>query len=120
MADGSEAASLLAGANHTKCMQPTPGGFVDNYLPDDGKRTEASPILNIRDVGASALVAVGSLEETYLASSRSFVDAIRREGGEAELLVLDGMAHDATALSAGDADSPLVAAMLELMVPANP
>jgi len=93
-----------------------PGGFVDNYLPDDSKRAEASPVLNIQNVSANAVVAVGSLEELYLESSKAFVEAIREEGGSAELLVLEGMAHDATALSAGDKDGPLVAALIELIV----
>ena len=92
-----------------------PGGFVDNYLPDDSKRAEASPVLNIQNLSAKAVVAVGSLEDVYLESSKAFVEAIREEGGSAELLVLEGMAHDATALSAGDKDGPLVAALIELI-----
>jgi len=92
-----------------------PGGFVDNYLPDDSKRAEASPALNIRDLSARAIVVVGSLERPYLESSEAFVESIRNRGGNAELLVLDGMAHDATALAAGDQDSPLVAALLDLI-----
>jgi len=92
-----------------------PGGFVDNFLPDDSKRAEASPILNIRDVSAPAVVAVGSREEAYLASSRSFVDAVRSKGGSAELVVLEGMNHDATALAMGDSDGPLYAAVKSLL-----
>lgn len=91
------------------------GGFVDNFLPDDSKRAEASPILNIRDVSARAVVAVGSREEAYLASSRSFVDAVRSIGGSAELVVLEGMTHDATALFMGDSDGPLYAAVKSLL-----
>ena len=93
-----------------------PGGFVDNYLPDDSKRAEASPVLNIHDLSAKAVVAVGSLEKAYLESSKTFVDVIREKGGSAELLVLEGMAHDTTALSAGDKDGPLVAALIELIM----
>jgi acetyl esterase/lipase len=93
-----------------------PGGFVDNYFLDDSKRAEASPILNIHDSSAKAVVAVGSLEKPYVESSKAFVEAIREGGGTAELLVLEGMAHDATALSAADEDGPLVAALLELIV----
>ncbi len=92
-----------------------PGGFVDNYLPDDSKRAEASPALNIRNLSAKALVVVGSSEKAYLESSAMFVEAIRQKGGVAELLVLEGMAHDATALSAGDKDGPLIAALLGLI-----
>lgn len=91
------------------------GGFVDNYFSDDTKRVEASPALNIRNVLPKAVVAVGALEKPYLESSQSFVKALRAEGGDAKLLVLEGMAHDATALSAGDADGPLVRALIELI-----
>jgi acetyl esterase/lipase len=92
-----------------------PGGFVDNYLPDDAKRTEASPLLNINNVAPKAVVAVGSLEKPYLESSKALVHALRAEGADAKLLVLEDMAHDDTALSAGDADGPLVQALLELI-----
>lgn len=91
------------------------GGFVDNYLPDDSKRAEASPILNIQNVNAKAVVAVGSLETPYVQSSRAFVDAIRSRGGQAELLVLEGMKHDATALSAGDEDGLVVNALVNMI-----
>lgn len=92
-----------------------PGGFVDNYLTDDSRRAEASPILNIRSVTAKAIVAVGSMEKEYLASSKSFVEAIREKGGSAELLILEGMQHDATALSAGDQGGPVVSALIQLI-----
>lgn len=92
-----------------------PGGFVDNYLPDDRKRAEASPILNIHNVFPRAIVAVGSLEQPYLEPSQAFVDAIVQKGGRAELIVLEGMAHDATALSAGDAEGVVVEALVRLM-----
>ena len=77
-----------------------PGGFVDNYLPDDAMRTEASPILNIQNVAPKAVVAVGTLKKPYLESSKAFVEALRADGGDAKLLVLEDMAHDATALTA--------------------
>ena len=91
------------------------GGFVDNYFSDDSKRAEASPVLNIRNILPKAVVAVGALEKPYLESSQAFVDALNSAGGDAKLLVLEGMAHDATALSAGDADGPLVRALIELI-----
>ena len=91
------------------------GGFVDNYFFDDTKRVEASPLLNIRNIFPKAVVVAGALEKTYLESSRAFVEALRAKGGDAELLVLEGMAHDATALSAGDEDGPIVRALIELI-----
>jgi acetyl esterase/lipase len=91
------------------------GDFVDNYFSDDTKRVEASPVLNIRNVLPKAVVAVGALEKPYLESSQEFVQALNSEGGDAKLLVLEGMTHDATALSAADEDGPLVRALIELI-----
>lgn len=91
------------------------GDFVDNYFSDDTKRVEASPVLNIRNILPKAVVAVGALEKPYLESSQEFVEALNSEGGDAKLLVLEGMTHDATALSAGDKDGPLVRALIELI-----
>ncbi len=93
-----------------------PGGFVDNYLPDDSKRVEASPVLNIQNLPPKAVVVTGALEKPYLESSRLFVEALRAEGGDAKLLVLEGMAHDATALSAGDEEGRLVRALIDLIM----
>lgn len=91
------------------------GDFVDNYFSDDTKRVEASPVLNIRNILPKAVVAVGALEKPYLESSQAFVEALNSAGGDAKLLVLEGMTHDATALSAGDKDGPLVRALIELI-----
>lgn len=93
----------------------SPGGFVDNYFADDTLRTEASPVLNIRNTAPRAVVAVGSLESAYVASSENFVNAFRVAGGEARLLVLEGEGHDDTALSAADRDGPLVRALVALI-----
>jgi acetyl esterase/lipase len=92
-----------------------PGGFVDNYFSDDSKRAEASPILSIHNHSAKAVVAVGGLEQPYHESSIAFVEAFRNAGGHAELLVLEGMAHDATALAAGNEDGLLVGALIKLI-----
>lgn len=92
-----------------------PGGFVDNYLPNDGNRAEASPVLNIQNHPPQAVVVTGGLEKPYLESSTAFVEALRAKGGDAKLLVLEGMAHDATALSAGDEDGQLVRALIDLI-----
>ena len=91
------------------------GDFVDNYFSDDTKRVEASPVFNIRNILPKAIVAVGALEKPYLESSQAFVEALDSAGGNAKLLVLEGMAHDATALSAGDAEGTLVRAVIELI-----
>jgi arylformamidase len=91
------------------------GSFVDVYLPDPSRREEASPARNIMGNPPPAIVAYGSLEEPFAAQSRAFVEALKARGGEARLLVLEGMNHADTALAAGSERSPLVAALLGLI-----
>lgn len=86
-------------------------GYVRN--PSDAEA--ASPLLNVKPNPPPFVVALGGAEERYLASSRALVDAIRQQGGRAELLVLEGQAHDDTAASLGDEKSSLVQAVLELL-----
>jgi acetyl esterase/lipase len=91
------------------------GGFVDNYLAEPEKGAEASPLLNMETVAPPAVIAYGSKEEVYAEPSRNFVDTYREKGGHAELLVLENMNHDDTALAAGDETSALVQAVLALI-----
>ena len=60
-------------------------------------------------------MALGSNETAYLEGSRSFVEALRRRGGDATLVVLGDLGHDGTALAMGDPASPLVQAMLRII-----
>ena len=61
------------------------------------------------------IVAFGTLEAPYVKGSQQFVDALVLAGANARLVPLEGMQHDATALSLGDADGAVVRAMLALM-----
>ncbi len=84
----------------------TAKGFVDDFVTGTAEREAASPLLNIGRT-PPALVVLGSREPAFLNSSRLFVEALRERGGTAELLVLEEMGHDGTALAFGDPEGPL-------------
>ena len=90
-------------------------GFVADYLPDPATRTGASPLLHVAAGAPPMIVAFGTLEPPYVRGSSEFVDALVRAGANARLIPLEGMQHDATALSLGHADGAVVRAMLALM-----
>ena len=90
-------------------------GFVADYLPDPATRAGASPLLHVAAGAPPMIVAFGTLEAPYARSSPEFVNALVRAGVDARLVPLDGMQHDATALSLGQADSAVVRAMLALL-----
>ena len=116
--------SLPAGL--VKGIIPVSGGYdltalpsVHNYVPDETSRSEASPIKHVSAGVPPTIVAVGS-GEPYLASSRALVESIRARGGQADLLVLDGLDHAQTVLALGDERSPLFKAVLRLIEAAAP
>jgi acetyl esterase/lipase len=90
-------------------------GFVADYLPDPATRAGASPFLHVAAGAPPMIVAFGTLEPPYVKGSSEFVDALVRAGADARLIPLEGMQHDATALSLGQADGAVVRAMLALM-----
>ena len=81
-------------------------GFVADYLPDPATRAGASPLLHVAAGAPPMIVAFGTLEPPYVKDSPEFVDALVRAGADARLIPLEGMQHDATALSLGHADAP--------------
>jgi len=90
-------------------------GFVADYLPDPATRAGASPLLRVAAGAPPMIVAFGTLESPYVKGSAEFVDALVQAGADARLVPLEGMQHDATALSLGHADGAVVRAMLALM-----
>ena len=92
----------------------TSKGFVSDFVDTPAERAAASPLLNIGRT-PPAVVALGEREAGYLADSRALVEALTQRGGRAELVVLQGMGHDATALAVGDAQGPLFAAIRRLI-----
>lgn len=78
------------------------------------RRAEASPIVNIDPRPPRTLVAVGSVER-HAGPSRELVERIREKGGAVELLVLEGMEHDQTALALGEEKGLLFQAILQLV-----
>lgn len=91
------------------------GSFVNVYLPEPELREEASPALQIADGPPPAVVVYGEKETHYAAPSRDFVEELRKKGGTARVLVLEGMDHDGTALALGYEESPLTRVLVDLM-----
>lgn len=90
-------------------------GFVADFIPADGPdRAAASPLLHVRRT-PPAVVAFGGKETPYVSGSAQFAEHLRSRGGEAELVALEGMAHDETALTLADPASPLTRAILRLI-----
>ncbi len=99
----------------------TMGNWVDEYLPDPNKRSEASPLLNIEAVPPGAVVATsffkdkaGGLEAVN--ASKKFADALIERGSAVELVLLENMDHGAMVLSLGDAKSRLVRAIQNMIL----
>jgi hypothetical protein len=90
-------------------------GFVANFIPSDGpERTAASPLLQIART-PPAVVAFGEKEAPYAAGSAAFVEALKDRGGQASLISLTAMTHDAAALALSDPSSPLTKAVVALV-----
>ncbi len=89
---------------------------LDEYLPDPSIRGEASPMLNIHNPPPRTVVAYGSLEDKFVSDSQELAKGIRSKGMLAEVIVLEGKAHDETALALGDENSKLAQAVLRMIV----
>lgn len=90
-------------------------GFVADFIPVDGPdRAVASPLVRIART-PPAVVAYGGKETPYAEGSLAFVETLRARGGRADLVILDGFAHDQTALALGDEASPLTRALVALV-----
>lgn len=100
----------ISGSYDMRNLQGAPG-----YVGDSSHAAAASPVLNVKPAPPPTLVVLGSVEERYAAPSRAFVAALREKGGRADLLVLEGQAHDDTAASLGAAGGVLVPAILKLI-----
>ena len=97
----SAASALLSGPGRGRA----PDALLDSS-GDCGLNIQRTPL---------AVVALGSKEAAHLEGSRAFVEARRRRGARAELIMLEGLGHDGTALAMGDGDSALVVAMLRMV-----
>ncbi len=85
------------------------------YAPDPFVRREASPLLNIENPPPRTVVAYGSLEVKFVNDSQQLARGILSKGMLAEVVVLEGMAHDETALALGDENSKLFQAVLRMI-----
>jgi arylformamidase len=84
------------------------------YVHDPARATEASPLLNVTAPPARTIVAVGSVEP-YVDATKALAAAVRAKGGTADVVILEGEDHAQTALSLGNASSPMVVALLKMM-----
>lgn len=87
----------------------------ENYVDDSSLLNDASPLLFVSKSAPPMVVAVGSVETAYRASSQDFVRKLGDAGTRVQLLVLEGATHDKTALALGDSDSRLFRAALDLI-----
>ncbi|HEX2140507.1 MAG TPA: alpha/beta hydrolase [Woeseiaceae bacterium] len=94
-------------------------GAEREYTPTPKAEVSASPLLQIEAPVPAAVVAVGSVEEKYLASSRELVERLERAGASAELVVAEGEDHRDTVVSLGDADSRVFREILAMIRPAG-
>jgi len=90
-------------------------GEADVYVNRTELRDDASPLLQIEAPPRRAVIAIGSVEEDIMKSSRDFVGALKEKGVEAELLVLPDQDHAETALALGDENSKLFQAVLAMI-----
>jgi arylformamidase len=92
------------------------GGGRD-YTPSAEAEALASPILHIEASVPRVVVAVGSMEEKYLASSRNFVERLEEANVRAELVVAEGQDHRETVEALGQARSGIFRRILQMMSP---
>ncbi|MGH8168303.1 MAG: alpha/beta hydrolase [Woeseiaceae bacterium] len=85
------------------------------YVPTPEAEAAASPMLHIADPAPAAVVAVGSVEETYLGSSREFAGKLSAMGVSTKLLIAEGEDHRGTVASLADGDSDLFRMTLEMI-----
>lgn len=92
--------------------------WVEQYLPNQTLRSEASPILNIETIPPRTVVGVGSLEEQAgrVKSSKELVQTLHERGGSAELVLMEGTEHDGTALAMGDEHGALFQAIRAMIL----
>lgn len=90
-------------------------GEVNAYAPTPAQQEQASPILNVGNPVPAAVVALGSVEERFMASSRELVRRLDERGSATQLLVLPGEDHKDTALSLANEKSPLFRAVLGMI-----
>jgi acetyl esterase/lipase len=94
-------------------------GAGRDYTPSAEAEALASPILHIEAPVPEVVVAVGSTEEKYLASSRNFVERLEQADVTAELVVAEGQDHRETVKALGQERSSIFRTILEMMRPAE-
>ena len=85
------------------------------YVPDPDLRSQASPLLHVSKLCPPAVVAVGTLEPSYIPEVNEFAKRIREQGGQAEFLVLPAMQHHDTVLALSNEGGKLFQAILRMV-----
>jgi len=88
--------------------------IADYYLPNSSLAVEASPMFNILDP-TQTIVAVGSAEKDAVESSTEFVGELRKKGGVASVLSLEGMNHVDTVMTLKDQNGKLFTEIIKMI-----
>ena len=88
---------------------------IASYLGRPEDRHAASPLHHVLNAPPWTLVAIGSKEDHWMGENQEITRLIQGLGREAELLVLDDMDHDETALTLCEEDGELFQAILRKM-----
>jgi acetyl esterase/lipase len=102
----------ISGSYDMRTEQGVPG-----YVSDSALAAQASPVANVGKNAPPFLVAVGSVETPFIASSKALADQLKANGGTASVLVLQGQAHDDTVWSLGKERGELFQAILKMIKP---
>ena len=88
---------------------------IGGYLAGPEDRHAASPTHHVQDAPAWTLLAIGSKEDHWMEENEEMARLIQARGKRAELLVLEGMDHDDTALTLCREEGELFQAVLRMM-----
>src|SRR5689334_8350523 len=80
------------------------------YIPTPEAEAKASALRHVNAPAPVAIVAYGSLESRFMATSADLVKALEAKGTQAKTLVLDGKDHATAIWELNDANSPLTKA----------
>ena len=88
---------------------------LNAYIPTPEAEAKASALRHVNAPAPVAIVAYGSLESRFMATSADLVKALEAKGTQAKTLVLDGKDHATAIWELNDANSPLTKAMVAMI-----
>jgi hypothetical protein len=90
---------------------------VPGYVSDSALAAHASPVVNVGKNAPPFLLAAGSVETPFIASSKALADQLNANGSTASVLVLQGQDYDDTVWSLGKERGELFQAILKMIKP---